>query len=131
MLELFAPYSFFISLIISISFNLLLIFRTNSNWIVVIIANVLLSVVLNLMGLDQFDFLTRIINTIMDLIISIMDALIDGAVKIVTDFFGSLFDGIANIVDKITPWWYECKIKRTPLYTGGFFFHHIVPNQFI
>lgn len=104
MLEILAPYSFFISLIISISFNLLLIFRTNSNWIVVIIANVLLSVVLNLMGLDQFDFLTRIINTIMDIIISIMDALIDGAVKIVTDFFGSLFDGIANIVDKITPW---------------------------
>lgn len=104
MLEILSPYSFFISLIISISFNLLLIFRTNSNWIVVIIANVLLSVVLNLMGLDQFDFLTKIISTIMDIIISIVDTLIEGAVRMVQDFIGGLFDGIANIVDNLTPW---------------------------
>lgn len=104
MLEIFAPYSFFISLVISVTFNLLLIFRTNSNWIVVIIANVLLSVVLNLMGLDQFDFLTRILNTIIDILISIIDTLIDGAIQMVQDFIGGLYDGIANIVDKITPW---------------------------
>lgn len=104
MLEIFAPYSFFISFIISVAFNLLLIFRTNSNWIVVIIANVLLSVVLNLMGLDQFDFLTRIISTIVDILISIIDTLIDGAMKMVQEFIGGLFDGIANIVDNLTPW---------------------------
>ena len=94
MLEIFAPYSFFISLIISVTFNLLLIFRTNSNWIVVIIANVLLSVVLNLMGLDQFDFLTRIFDTIVDIIVSIVN---------------SLIEGIKNMIGEILPWWYENK----------------------
>ena len=89
MLEIFAPYSFFISLIISVTFNLLLIFRTNSNWIVVIIANVLLSVVLNLMGLDQFDFLTRIFDTIVDIIVSIVN---------------SLIEGIKNMIGEILPW---------------------------
>lgn len=100
MLEIFAPYSFFISLLISVAFNLLLIFRTNSNWIVVIIANVLLSVVLNLMGLDQFDFLTRIFDAVIDIIASIVNSLIDGVIKIINDFF----NGIVDIIDSLTPW---------------------------
>ncbi len=74
MLEIFAPYLSFISFLIVIGVNILLIFL-KSQWYIFIIANVIVSLILIAVGIPPYNFVIDI-------------------VKFIIDFFKSIFEGI-------------------------------------
>lgn len=67
MLELFTPYLLFISFFITVLFNLWLVSK-NTNWFVIIIANLLLILIMEFLGLAEYNFLNKIIELLLDLI---------------------------------------------------------------
>jgi hypothetical protein len=78
LLVIFAPYMTFISFFISATFNLYLVSK-NINWFVILFSNILLSVIMNFLGLGQFDIITQAVksigNYITDLFSSLLSAL--------------------------------------------------------
>ena len=67
MIEIFEPYLPFIAFTIVIILNLILIFK-NVNWIILIVANLTISIILNFFNLGEYDLLTEVVKFISDLI---------------------------------------------------------------
>lgn len=91
MLELFTPYALFISFILTVLFNLWLISK-NVNWIVIIIANLLLMLVMEFFNLTEYNFLNKIFGWFLDLVGGIFEGIWDstlgGLIDKIKDFFG-------------------------------------------
>ena len=89
MLEIFAPYLVFISFILTVVFNLWLISK-NIHWLVIIIANLLLILIMEFLGLAEYNFLNRIAEWIVGFVIDIISGL-----------FGKLWDAIKDLISSI------------------------------
>lgn len=72
--EFLEPYLFWIFTSLIIIINLILIFK-GINIYVILFFNIILSITLNLIGLGEYDFLTTIIEGIIDLISQLLDLL--------------------------------------------------------
>ncbi len=92
MLEIFAPYLVFISFILTVVFNLWLISK-NIHWLVIIIANLLLILIMEFLGLTEYNFLNRIAEWIIGFVVDIISGL-----------FGRLWDAIKDFISSIVPW---------------------------
>ena len=92
MLEIFAPYLLFISFILTVVFNLWLISK-NTHWLVIIIANLLLILIMEFLGLAEYNFLNRIAEWIIGFVVDIISGL-----------FGKLWDAIKDFISSIIPW---------------------------
>ena len=87
MIAIFEPYFPFIAFIIVIVLNLVLIFK-NVNWVILIVANLTISVILNFFNLGEYDLLTTIVKYIIDLLIM---------------FWESIFESIGDFIKGILP----------------------------
>ena len=85
--EFFEPYLFWIFTSLIIIVNLILIFR-GINIYVILFFNIILSITLNLIGLGEYDFLTTIIEGIIDLIGQLLDLLFNRLVDLLNPFQG-------------------------------------------
>jgi len=74
--EFLEPYLFWLFTSLIIIINLVLIFR-GINIYVILLFNILFSITLNLIGLGEYDFLTTLLDGIIDLIIQLLDLLFD------------------------------------------------------
>ena len=92
MLEIFTPYLLFISFILTVVFNLWLISK-NIHWLVIIIANLLLILIMEFLGLAEYNFLNRIAEWIIGFVVDIISGL-----------FGKLWDAIKDFISSIIPW---------------------------
>jgi len=92
MLEIFTPYLVFISFILTVVFNLWLISK-NIHWLVIIIANLLLILIMEFLGLAEYNFLNRIAEWIVGFVVDIISGL-----------FGRLWDAIKDFISSIIPW---------------------------
>ncbi len=77
MLEIFAPHLQFISFFITIVINLYLIIKVKVNWIMLLIANLLVTLLMNYVGLGEYDLITQIIDFIVDLVSKIFKGIKD------------------------------------------------------
>ena len=102
MLELFAPYALFISFLITVLFNLWLISK-NVNWIVIIIANLLLMIVMDFLNLNEYNFVNRIVEWFMDFVGEIFkdiwDSTLGGLIDKIKEFFGISTDPTEWVVE--------------------------------
>lgn len=83
--EFLEPYLFWIFTSLIIIVNLILIFR-GINIYVILFFNIILSITLNLIGLGEYDFLTTIIEGIIDLIGQLLDLLFNRLVDLLNPF---------------------------------------------
>ena len=74
MIAIFEPYFPFIAFTITIILNLVLIFK-NVNWVILIVANLTISVILNFFNLGEYDLLTTIVKYIIDLLIMLWESI--------------------------------------------------------
>jgi hypothetical protein len=74
--EFLEPYLFWIFTCLIIIINLILIFK-GINVYVILFFNIIVSITLNLTGLGEYDFLTTIIEVIIDLLTRLLDLLFD------------------------------------------------------
>ncbi len=74
--DFFEPYLFWVFTSLIIIINLILIFK-GINVLVILLFNILFSITLNLIGLGEYDFLTTLLDGIIDLIIQLLDLLFD------------------------------------------------------
>lgn len=77
MLEIFTPYLPFISFFITIVINIYLIIKVKVNWIMLLIANLLVTLLMNYVGLGEYDLITQIIDFIVDLVSKIFKGIKD------------------------------------------------------
>lgn len=77
MLEIFTPYLPFISFFITIVINLYLIIKVKVNWIMLLIANLIITLLMNYIGLGEYDLITQIIDFIVDLVSKIFKGIKD------------------------------------------------------
>lgn len=77
MLEIFTPYLPFISFFITIVINIYLIIKVKVNWIMLLIANLLVTLLMNYVGLGEYDLITQIIDFIVDLVSKIFNGIKD------------------------------------------------------
>ncbi|MEM1973687.1 MAG: hypothetical protein QXN68_02735 [Thermoplasmata archaeon] len=91
LLDMFAPYMLFISFLVTISINIWLISK-NVHWIAIIFGNVLIMVVMQFFGLQNYDFLTVALNTLIGMIIDLFDTIIKSIGDFIGDLIGGLFD---------------------------------------
>lgn len=83
--EIFEPYLLFISFFISVIVNIYLIVK-RVNWIIIIVANLLIVVIMEFFGLSSYNIISVLINGIIDIIVDIFNGISD-AIK---SFFNSL-----------------------------------------
>lgn len=77
MLEIFTPYLPFISFFITIVINLYLIIKVKVNWIMLLITNLIITLLMNYIGLGEYDLITQIIDFIVDLVSKIFKGIKD------------------------------------------------------
>ncbi len=65
--EIFAPYLSFIIFFVTVIVNIYLITK-KADWILLIIANLILNIVLSFFGLSPFEFISDIVTNLMDMI---------------------------------------------------------------
>ncbi len=85
--DFFEPYLFWIFTSLIIIINLILIFK-GINIYVILFFNIILSITLNLIGLGEYDFLTTIVEGIIDLIGQLLDLLFNRLVDLLNPFQG-------------------------------------------
>ncbi len=90
MLEIFTPYLPFIAFFITIVINLYLIIKVKVNWIMLLIANLLVTLLMNYVGLGEYDLITQIIDFIVDL---------------VSKIFKGIKDVIGGWIKDLFSWW--------------------------
>jgi hypothetical protein len=83
--DFFEPYLFWIFTSLIIIINLILIFK-GINIYVILFFNIIVSITLNLTGLGEYDFLTTIINGIIDLLVQLLDLLFDRIADLINPF---------------------------------------------
>lgn len=72
-----SPYLVYLVSGLIIIINVIYIFIIKGNWVVLLIINIAISAILNILGLGEYDFLTNIINTIVDLIGDLIGKIFD------------------------------------------------------
>ena len=90
MSEIFAPHLPFIAFFITIVINVYLITKVKVNWIMLLLGNLLITIVLNYVGLGEYDLITQIIDHIVDWISDIFKGIKDeigGWLKGLFDWF--------------------------------------------
>jgi len=65
--EIFAPYLSFIIFFVTVIVNIYLIAK-KADWILLIVANLILNIVLSFFGLSPFEFISDIVTNLMDMI---------------------------------------------------------------
>lgn len=76
MLDIFTPYLIFLTFLLAIIINVILLkFRVNI-W-GILIANVILTLVLNFIGLKPYDFISQIVTQLIDILVDIVKAIWD------------------------------------------------------
>ena len=85
--DFFEPYLFWLFTSLIIIINLVLIFR-GINIYVILLFNILFSITLNLIGLGEYDFLTTLLDGIIDLIIQLLDLLFDRIADLLKESVG-------------------------------------------
>ena len=83
LIDMFTPYLHMFTFLISISITLFALFK-GVGWVNILILNIIISVILNFMGLGGYDLLTNIILYLADIIVELVGALVDA--------IGDLFD---------------------------------------
>src|SRR5690554_3288288 len=100
LLELFAFYMLFISFFITVVFNLWLI-RLKLDWVVILIANLLLIMIMEFLGIAEYNFLNKVLEWIFDFIARIISGLFEGINDIIEGIFdntvGGFFDKLKRI----------------------------------
>ena len=81
------PYLFWLFTSLIIIINLVLIFR-GINIYVILLFNILFSITLNLIGLGEYDFLTTLLDGIIDLIVQLLDLLFDRITDLIKSSVG-------------------------------------------
>ena len=97
LIDLFAPYMLFISFLLTVLFNLWLI-SIRSNWIVLLIANLLLVLIMEFLGLAEYNFLNRVLELLFEFIVRIISGFFEGINAILKGIWDSTAGGI---IDKI------------------------------
>ena len=77
MLEIFAPHLTFIAFFITIVINVYLIIKFKVNWVMLLIANLLITILMNYFGLEEYDLITQIIDHFVDWISKIFKGIND------------------------------------------------------
>ena len=90
MLDIFTPYLPFIAFFITIVINVYLITKVKVNWIMLLIANLVVTLVMNYVGLGEYDLITQIIDFIVD---------------IVSKIFKGIKDVIGGWIKDLFSWW--------------------------
>ena len=83
--EFLEPYLFWIFTSIIIIINLILIFK-GINVYVILLFNIIVSLTLNLTGLGEYDFLTTLIDGIIDLLVQLLDLIFDRIADLLNPF---------------------------------------------
>jgi len=65
--DIFAPYLSFIIFFVTVIVNIYLIAK-KADWILLIVANLILNIVLSFFGLSPFEFISDIVTNLMDMI---------------------------------------------------------------
>ena len=94
-LNIFTPYIFVFSLLVSVTLNLIAIFK-GVNWITLLILNIIVSALFQLTGLQSFDVLTIIVEYLIGLLQTIIDFIMD----LIWSPIDRLIEGIGNLL----PW---------------------------
>jgi len=100
MLELFTPYMLFISFFITVVFNLWLI-RLKLDWVVILIANLLLIMIMEFLGIAEYNFLNKVLEWIFDFIARIISGLFEGINDIVEGIFDNTVGGFFEKLKRI------------------------------
>ena len=90
MLEIFTPYLPFIAFFITIVINVYLIAKVKVNWIMLLIANLLITLLMNYLGLEEYDLISQIIDNI---------------VKWISKIVGGIKDTIGGWLRGLFDWW--------------------------
>ena len=90
MLDIFTPYLPFIAFFITIVINVYLIAKVKVNWIMLLIANLLITLIMNRLGLEEYDLITQII---------------DNLVKWISKIVGGIKDTIGGWLKGLFDWW--------------------------
>ena len=90
MLEIFAPHLQFIAFFITIVINVYLITKVKVNWIMLLIANLIVTLIMNELGLEKYDLITQIIDHFVDWI---------------SDIFKGIKDEIGGWIRDLFSWW--------------------------
>lgn len=77
LIEIFSPYLLFINGFIVIVLNIILIMRGASNIWTIIILNVIIAILMNVIGLGEYDLLTVIVTELVSIIIDVLLAIWD------------------------------------------------------
>lgn len=97
LIDLFSPYALFISFLLTVLFNLWLI-SIKSNWVVLLIANLLLILIMEFLGLAEYNFLNKVLEWLFDFILRILSGIFEG----INAILKGLWDSTAgSIIDKI------------------------------
>src|SRR5690554_555152 len=100
MLELFTPYMFFISFFITVIFNLWLI-RLKLDWVVILIANLLLIMIMEFLGIAEYNFLNKVLEFVFDFIARLLSGLFEGINDIIDGIFDNTVGGFFEKLKKI------------------------------
>lgn len=107
MLEIFSPYLPFIAFFIAIIINVLLIFL-KPQWYVYIIANGLMAIVLLAVGIEPYDFITTILQSIIAIIVNTIVSIFGGIFQIIAGIFSGLINAIISFfggTPETPPFW--------------------------
>ena len=100
LLELFAPYMLFISFFVTVVFNLWLA-SIKSNWIVILIANLLLILIMEFIGLAEYNFLNKVLEWIFDFLARIITGIFEGINDIVKGIWNNTVGGFFDKLKRI------------------------------
>ena len=87
MLEIFTPHLEFIAFFITIVINVYLITKVKVNWLMLLIANLVVTLVMNYLKLGEYDLITQIIDHLVDWISDIIDGIKDKIGGWLSDLF--------------------------------------------
>ncbi len=93
LLDIFEPYMLFITFFITIIVNIMLI-KSKLPWYSLIIANVILTLIMNFLGLGEYDFISVVVVEIVEVLRDIIVALIDSFIEFWTSIIKSIGDAL-------------------------------------
>jgi len=93
LLDAFEPYLLFITFFITIVFNIIMI-RSKLSWYALIIGNVILTLIMNFLGLGEYDFISVVVVEIIEVLKDIITALIDSMIELWTSIIKSIGDAL-------------------------------------
>lgn len=98
LLDIFAPYLQFIVFSITMVFNITLVYKRVS-WYILIVANIILSLSLNFIGLGSYDLITQAVEYIVNILVDLVTALFNGILDLLESIISSIGEAIAGAFD--------------------------------